>query len=652
MRSRLLCLAALLAAAPAVIAADPAKEDGVILLSPYLFETPFALPKEKATGGPSEPAWDKFATEVRVRPNSADAVFFVYTRNVSQNKATLIVELRGGPRNELTAEGRVADVPAGEWKVVRFTKPAAPPAAAAPVPASSGAAPAPVEPPPPGVFVPRDKGGFLLTLTQYDEKDAKREKGEKVSVPVKLLSPLDYLTVSELTFADGVASVTVTPKAVKEVRPSDHRTDRPVTAALTFPGRPNGAPPAKAQGVFTRTLNPLVDGQKEISLGGSLPEGLERTELAIDGVERVAVFGTNLTNAKVTRDTAAAVRVEPVVSAVTKPVAAYPVRVETDSATAADVLELRLRRQGPNLKESDEVIPLGGPRDERVWVDVSEPSKQGLGFATKSADWVKAIDLTAARGKVTVEAALTADGAKKTGSTVLTVDAAAPETTAPQVSDDNAKQRVVKGTTVPVRATAVDVGEAGVEKVTFVFYSRLQDDGTFPPDAVKVDGERVKVIDSKTKAETLTDEWAAKLPLPADKKGVFLIAAVAADKAGNANSPPAKSGPAKDTPAGVKVIQLVDAPAGGGKGTVTGEVKFGGRPQPGLTVILGGPDGKAKATTTTDPKGKFEFKDVPAGAYTVVTAKPDTGKGLSGTADAVVEADTETKVPPIVLVRN
>ncbi len=594
---------------------------------------------------------------VQVRPNGADAgVYFAYAKNTHPTQdRTLVVELRGGAKGELLAEGRAEKVPAGNWKVVRFTKPPAPPAPPPPA-AAPGTVAAPTEPPPAGVPVARGGKGFSLTMKLFDIDDkGARNEVKAAAVPVEqtllveFMKPTEYVTVGDLLKGkDKSATVELTPaKSGKS------------TAKITFPGQKDGLPPAGVVGLFAVTLDPKADGGKAVKLGGLFPNGLVPLHLAIDGVERVAVYDPAASAAdksEVKALTERRVRVVPVgVANVTKPTAAYTVRVETDNAKADDTLELRVRRQG-DTEASDEVTLLGGPRDEKLWVDAAEPTKQGLGFATKTSDWVKVLDLSAARGDMEIEAVLkpkdsarVADWAK--GPLKVVVDAEAPAVTGTlEVGDPTKpKEKLLKGASLPVRATVKDEGGAGVKQVTFVLFGKLQPDGTLPPDAITADGVRVAKIDPKTKkpsATEFTDVWTADLT-PPDKKGKYQIAAVATDNAGNASKV------TKQDP-NVKVIELVDpaatAPAVP-RGSIAGIVIHGGVPQPGLKVVVGGADGKAKAVAETDAKGRFCISEVLPGAYTVLTLKTDTNKGLASQADVTVESEKVAKVT-LELVRN
>jgi hypothetical protein len=600
---------------------------------------------------------NKQALKVELRPNGPDPIpYFVYAQNphATQDR-TLVVELRGEAKGELLAEGRAEKVPAGNWKVIRFAKPATPPASP-PQAAAPGAAPAPVEPPPPGVPVARGTTGFSITLKLFDIDDKGARNEVKVAgaaveqtLKVEFQKPTDYVKVDDLvTGTNKTASIQLTPLQQGKS-----------AARITFPKSPGELPPKGVVGLFAATLDKSADGGAAIKLGGQFPDGLVPMNLAIDGVERVAVYdlvSSGADKSEVKALTTRRVRVVPVgVAEATRPTTAYPVRVETDNARTGDTLELRIRRKGDTVA-SDEVIPLGGPRDERLWVDPAEPTKQGLGFTTRTNDWVKALDLSAARGEMEVEAVLKHAGMAVTGDQLkgqlkVIVDADPPAVSGTVDVGDPAKpkQQLVKGEALPVRATVLDVGGAGVKQVTYVLFSRLQPDGTLPPDAVVADAVRLPKLDPKTKkpsATEFTDVWAAELTPPADKRGKFFIAAVAADNAGNV-SKVTKFDP------GIKVIELVDAVPGLNipRGSIAGIVIHGGLPQPGLKVVVGGLDGKAKAVAETDAKGRFCIPDVLPGVYTVLTLKTDSNKGFSSQADVTVEPEKVSRVT-LELIRN
>lgn len=652
--------AALLAVA---VATTPAVAQNLITLSPELVAA--AMPDaEKDKLQPEDKDLKLFKDRVKdqgptavVRPNApAAGVFFVYALNADAKNRTLIVSLRNAADGQLLGEGRAENVPGRHWSVIRFAKPAA---AAPPAPAPVDPKAAPVEPPPPGVATARGTDGFALTAKLYDEDPktpgVRREVVQgnnpaEVELPVKFAPaaisqqddatkyPATAVRVGDLSFKSGVATIPLT--ALPAAKSGQ------TTARVTFPGQPNGGPPPGVTGVFALTLDPAA---KEVPLGGKFTKNPVPMHLAIDGIERVRVYEPG-TGSDVKAVDAQRVRVIPVGRTVTadlftKPTAAFAVRVETDNGVSTDALRLEL--SGDTTKQT---IALGGPRDERLWVDVAEPTKQGLGFATKTTDWVKAVDLSAARGRVTLKAVLKGTG-EVTDSLSLLIDADPPAVSGLTVGDSaKASEKVAKGKTVKVKATAKDADGSGVEKVTFVLYAKLQDDGTLPADAVKVEGVRRKELD-KDKKSVDTDEWVADFPVPADKKGQFFIAAVAADKAGN-DTKVGKADP--DLPANVKELVLVDAPPAAPvvpRGSISGIVIFAGRPQPGLPIVVGGGDGKAKAVVFTNDAGKFCIPDVVPGVYTVLTAKTDSNKGFQSQADVTVEPEKTAKVT-LELIRN
>lgn len=586
--------------------------------------------------------------KAEIRPNSPTAgVYFVYAKNTHATQdRTLVVELRG-VKGEFIAEGKAEKVPADNWKLVRFTKPAAPPTPPAPAPALAANAPAaaPVEPPPPGVSVARGTDGFKLNFKLYEIDDAKGIKaevsgGERL-VEVSFKNPTTYVKVGDLTGGNNnTATIDMTPIE-----------DGVSTVKITFPGQPNGAPPPGVTGLFAATLDKSADSGQAVKLGGMFPSGVvPQMNVAIDGVERVSVFKEAKSadlKGVVPADKNAAVRVLSMTGAKDiQPSGAFAVRVETDNAASDDTLELHVKPVGS--PGTVEILPLGGARNEKLWVDVAESTKQGLGFATRATDWVKPLDLLTARGEVLVEAVLKAKGSatsKASGTLSVVVDAEPPTVGGSVVvgNPDKPKERVVKGDILPVRATVTDTA-SGVKKVTFVMYSKLQDDGTFPPDAIKADAVQQKEIDAKTGKPTdkLSNEWVAEL-VPPEKAGRFKIAAIAHDHAGNASK-------VEKDERGVKVV-LVDLAGATARGAISGIILFGGRPQPGLSVAVGGPDGKAKAVTQTNAQGKFCIDDMLPGSYTVVTMKTDANKGFSGQADVTVEPEKTAKVT-IELVRN
>lgn len=614
--------------APPAPAADSKSEfstrgnkGGVFAFATFATDAPFADGDalQKSAG------WNRTA----FRPNGS-AVYHLYVFNPTNRKDTFTVELDAGFQLRATAENLAEQ----KWTRVKFAPAPAPVPAPAPAAGAAPATPAPaVEPPLPGKLLARTATGFPITLRLLDkegkpvvdtESTAPADKGKPYGryLEATVVNPAGadgYLNFQDLRFAlsgkTAEVSLTVTPKNAQGVTPSDLK--------LSFPKLAAAAGPVTRDGVYHRTLTPE---NPKATLRGAVTEfgRAVRAEVAADGVPRAFIFeGTPVEGGGLKPGVveARAIRVYPAAEAATavatKPVAAFPVRVEVDNPPAGATAELRYYRDGDTADDQKQVIPLGGPRDEQMAFDVTA---DGIAVATRSKDWVKPLNLSDARGKVIVEAVLRYDdgGERKVGSAlVVTVDDTPPEGV--RLTFDNLKggKQLEKGQPLRLSATADDL-DTEVAKAVF-FLGVPTDDGKPPADAVQVKGDRR--VDRGGEVR-----WTAALPLPADKRGELTVGVIVTDSAGN-SSPPE-----------VKRIELVDAPPPGAKpGSVEGKLTFGENPQPGQTVTLADADGKAKDTTKTDGKGKFAFKDVPPGAYKLTAAKTDFSTGLAGATEVTVK---------------
>jgi len=125
--------------------------------------------------------------------------------------------------------------------------------------------------------------------------------------------------------------------------------------------------------------------------------------------------------------------------------------------------------------------------------------------------------------------------------------------------------------------------------------------------------------------------WAGSVPLPADPGpepqaiGVEFVSnvdkvAIQTDKV-EFQPPPPPPPPEKGAKEGAAKKE-----EGPKTGTITGTLKEGPRPQRQLTVVLYEFDPqdkpKEKARAKTDDAGKFSFKDLEPGKYTLTAAKP------------------------------
>jgi hypothetical protein len=570
---------------------------------------------------------------------NATTVFHLYAGNPGDRERSFVVEVTGGG---VAIKAPVGPIKKDQWKRVQLTKAPAPPPA--PVPPPPPGTPPP-EVPPPGVLLPAGAKFDVRLLDAEEQKPvvvdgkAVELKGVIVAVTRPVLKPTS-LTAGLRN--DGWAEVNlkfdVDPRAGKAESSQ---------VKLSFPRFGNDGGLKLRDGVYTRTLEPK---DKSVELSGLVSDFKSSllAHVAVDGVERAFRFrgtpsktgGQQL--AELTSPSAVVLPVVPALAGyvlskvATKPVAAFQVRVEVDNPPADATLRLRIQRDGDTGFEE---VKLGGPRNDRVWLDAGDPKTQGLAFATRSTDWVYPLNLTDVRGTVTVTPVLDPKPANGEPTPLtLVVDDAPPEVKASDIRFTNLieNKQLVKGKPLHVSVTATDL-ETRVAKAVFLL-GKPGEDGKPAPDAVKVSATRKQMADDHT------SEWAAAVPLPPFEKRTQVSMWVSAtDEAGNTAL------------SDVKTIEVVEAPPPAAKpGKIAGTVTFGDRPQPGLTVTLEA-DGKPKGTAKTDPKGKFVFEKVPPGTYKVTTAKTDFSTGLSGAADVTVEPNQPEDKPAkaaIVLAKN
>lgn len=579
---------------------------------------------------------DLSATEnIALRPNTAAEVY-LYAFNPAKVQKTYLVDVTAPPGTKLSAQAKVT-IPAERWVRVRLPKPAAPavPAPAAPLPTPPGANQPVPESLPPGseLLVADGRFSFTLRLLNEDKTEVLDADGKPYgrSVAVTVLQPADYIAAPSgtLTQSDNLAQVVVTV----EPRVNEKKVPAFIGSAdvrLSFPPQMLFRGAIVREGFYRRTLVSEAKGFTPVKLAGAVENpGTElRVNVGVDGFDRAFIYkpapATSVDAGKLVRDSDRAIRVYPsagyAINTATQPVSAFPVRVEADNAPRDAALELWVRRAGDGDDASlNEVIKLGGPREERAWLDTAGPLDQGFLVSNRSRDWQKPIDLSALRGRQEVVAVMTIKGA--TGQTqvkseplAVTIDATPPV----GVTFGTLPAKHVKGKPLPVRASVADP-ETRVAKAVF-FLGKPLDDGKLPPDAVLVDGKPVA---------DKVGVWEAEIPLAPEKKGEAIIGVVFTNEVGLATTKTQR-------------VELIDAPPP--SGAIDGVILIGERPQPGVVVSLRAADGKEKATTTTSDKGTFKFENVPIGNYTVASARPDSSYGFAGSAPVQVELERRAKV--------
>jgi len=570
-----------------------------------------------------------------MRPNDGGE-FHLYVKNPAKALKTYTVELNAEPKGTISARIEVK-IPGDKWMRVRIPKPAAEPV----VPAVPVAAPATATPPAPKVELPsgqeliRSTDGFrfVLRLMVKDDDGAlapvKGTDGADLGrvCTVTLAKPSVYLDVAKPILVapkDKPAQIRVPAKAIVGKASGD------ATVLLSFPPTLNAPGLMLREGVYRRAIS--LDGGPNASvvlLGSVQKYGNKfRAEVSIDGIARAFIY-TSEPKGEVTDELQKFdTQVVRILSgkSVTRPTAAFPIKLEVDNAPDNANLEVRVRQVGADDTDANkEVLPLKGSRQERVWIDLAGKVDGGFAIANRSVDWIVPLDLSERRGRLEVVCAL-AGSTIKSDPFIITVDATAPE----DVKFLKLPAQHIKGTPLPVTAALQDLDTKVVKAIFFL--GELQEDGKLP-DGPKVAGARA--IDPKTKLPSPVN-WIGLMSLPPEKRGEITIGVAVTDEVGNTTTETQK-------------VELIDPPAP--NGTIIGKVVIGERAQPGLTVTLADGEGKPKGETKTDAFGKFKFEKVAPGAYTLKTIKTDVTLGLTGTAAAQVE-NGKTVKPEIFLKRN
>jgi len=571
-----------------------------------------------------------FKRDLELRPNS-NAEFTLYVFNpLPGGEKTFTVELKVGTS---TFRSKVK-IPAETWVPVTFAKPAAPAPVVvlAPIPAVAGAPKA--EPVPPGAALAKNAEGKLsLAMRLLDDKGDALKDTElytfKSSADVSLLTPSEYVKSSKPKFTTPKKPTDPTT-IIAEVE-SLEKTSGTADLRLAFPMQSTDSQIVIRQGLYERTM-PLQRDKGAMNapianLRGSLESYGEevRIHVGVDGIDRAFIYSaktlgeTVAGEAKLIEDMA--VRVTAIttlsIQEATAPVKTYSVRVEADNAPKGTRLELWLRPEGTgNAAADNELIPLGGPRDEQVWLDLPGPTG-GFFFTSRSKDWIKTIDSQSLRGTMELVGVLKA---KDDGKTLaksqafrLTVDGTPPD----RIVFGKLPAKHIKGTPLPLSVTTSDP-ETAIRKVVF-YLAKENDEGKLPPEAVKLPAERLVVL-NKLK----TDNWVAAMPLAADKKGEIFVTAQVTNEAGLVSTLTQR-------------IELVDPPVKKPIGSIVGKVQLGERFLPGVDVTLSDADGKLKGNAKTDANGSFKFENLVAGKYSVAASRKDSVSETKGKAEVIVE---------------
>lgn len=575
--------------------------------------------------------------DLSVRPNVRQTVY-LFVKNPAGDAKTLTVTLKGPGGLEVTA--KVPDVPPGEFARVRLPKPAPPPPVA-PVPpvAPPPAAVPPVAPPPPlppGVELKargrnnQNRYEYEFTLSVTVGAEEKPRQVRDITVTVK--QPSDYIEVPVRKFVRTATERSVT----FGLKGNAQFAGPPCPVELRFPPQDGLRVEALRDGVYRRN----VEGDAEVRLRANdlpLVPGAKQTGtvyLTVDGIARAFVFkpkfGAETGPAGADIDdlgTASAVRavevgkLQPSPRILTAPKEELSFRLEADNSPPGAKIELCLdKARNGQFEQPDEIVTRKSAREERVWLDPAGGEQEGMLVSTRVNDWVVPLDLRDLRGRLRMQARLSSpDGMggwveEATANYLLVIDDTAPD----PIKINPLPPKHVRGTPLRVEVFAADP-ESDVSRVV-VFLGKPSPEGKLP------EGPKVDALPPKLPG----GPWVAMLPLAADVKGEQTVGAQATNGVGLADLK-------------VQPIQLIEPEPPVTTGTLSGVVKFSGKPQAGVLVILKNAKGEDQGAKKTDDKGAFKFEKLPPGVYKVVANKPDSFIGVTGDDQASVEVGKETK---------
>ncbi len=543
---------------------------------------------------------------LHLRPGVEHTVF-VFVRNEEEQPVNVTVELRAGVApGDVPVAGAMGTRLAPGGNVYTYV-----PLGAAPAPPPAGQAEAkppalvPLKPQPIRVRALDDKGKLL------DEEE------------IRIANPADYVQVDAADAYDP-ATQTLTLK---------------VTAGQDFagpPGRvelvlrpdriPSLLPADRREGTFAGELKAPGDEVVLVAPKLRLADVAERNGLVyvtVDGYARAYTFFTTFAASGGKRTPRLVeepvLRLTPPVAS--QPVASMPVALEADNLPRGGRLELGFDRNNDHVfsPKQNELTLLPGGRRNTYSFALANGAVRLKGTAE---DWVLPLDTTDVFGRRDLRLRLLNAAGQpikvcdsrvspehpswKEEAAATRAEAMFPEITGQVILDGDPPAalhfvgfppKLVRGQPIPLQASGT--AASGIKRVVF-FPGKPGPDGKPPADAKPVEGKLVNApVPDADKV------WAAPLPVPTTAKATYEVTAqfTSAVDLGASQT---------------VVIQLVDAPV---VASIEGTVKQGGRGQPGVTVVLRDAQNAARDSVTTDAKGKYIFKSVPAGPYRVIATK-------------------------------
>jgi len=422
-----------------------------------------------------------------------------------------------------------------------------------------------------------------------------------------VVSPRQYVRVVGTRFVPhrpGVNELSVTLQAF-EIPPGPPCMVELVLSPDEIPGL-MGVTSGVLRGTLPADGTPLTLSAQNMLLADGYDD-VGAFTLNVDGVERTFRYGA--TFARRGDPTSPWESMQPRLAITANPYArsapGFKVSVHVENAPDGSRLELAVGRKRDGVFVPD--LTQTSQRTRIPEIGFTPTGKNGaLLFSVKLDDWSTQFDATGIVGRRIVQARLI----DPLGATARTVDL-------PVVFDDT-PPRSLAFLKAPPQVTVnqpIDLVVQGIDDISGVakvsFFLGKPEDGNPPKDA--------KLIPAKPVGRNVT-QWQATLP-GQKEAGPIDVSAQVTNRVGESSYVTTS-------------IAITDKSTGAAGATIQGSVTEGSRPQAGLPVVLTDDKKQVQGTTKTDAQGRFEFKDVKPGKYTVSAVKESSQRK----AEAEVEA--------------
>ncbi len=522
-----------------------------------------------------------------LRPNVTQELA-TYVRNATAQPKTVTLDLVSGGQ---TIASQVVTLAGNEMKRVLFGKPPTPDQA------------------------PRFREiAEPLTVRILESKDVLQDEQA-----IRVGWPRDYIADPEVSFTpqseDGARNVLRVRLRLKN---PDRFMGPPCRVELVLvPSRINGLLPQQGKtgtyaGYLSRDNPEVYLSAEELQFDPRVTSRRGPVYLTIDGYERAFTFDTTFAAAgrrsSAERIDRTMLRIEAPAYALPAPKLAVGLEIDNSSLRSTGTLSLGSTRNGRLAPL--ELRKVNGDRREVLQAVLCD--LQGM-LVLKPAvsSWLLELNTEDIIGRRVLRAQVL--NAEKKPETVL--DARTGETTTEVLQEivlDGSKPRGVAfvglprtlplGSGVVLNAVGSDP-ESGIRRVVF-FVGRISSDGKLPVDSVE--GRPVA---------TAPGTWSAALPVSTDHKGPLHVGVQFTNGVGLSTTH-------------TGIIELVEPPPPAPvvkEQSIEGTVFQGDFVEPGVEVGLYDAKGMAKATTKTDDAGKYIFKKVPPGTYTVLAIRTSAG---------------------------